>query len=233
MQLKRRLEQKTHQRHEQDLSGKQERDDAKQLSDVDRRPICRGHQQRAQRLRLPFALERASESECSGKRNRDPEDAGGAIFRRLSFLDQREGKEQHARDGKEERRVGDLEAAHLDRQIFFEHEPRNANHARVPMIDRYVERSASGLATASSMRPSRRNSASSSRPSARSRSCVARMTMAPSSRKPRSRATSAAVDASPSPVNGSSGSTRRGAWISERSSATRWRMPREKLEIGS
>ena len=48
-------------------------------------------------------------------------------------------------------------------------------------------------------------------PSARSRSCVASTTMTPAARSARSRATSAAADASSSPVNGSSRSTSRGS----------------------
>ena len=57
--------------------------------------------------------------------------------------------------------------------------------------------------------------------------------MAPLVAQPAQPRTSAAADASSRPVNGSSSSTRRGSWISARSSATRCRMPREKLATGS
>ena len=59
------------------------------------------------------------------------------------------------------------------------------------------------------------------------------MTIAPPAFKPWRRATSAAADASSRPVNGSSSSTRPGWWISARSRATRWRIPRENVDTGS
>src|SRR5262249_24098221 len=90
------------------------------------------------------------------------------------------------------------------------HSGRHQEMLARPITARYVDLSASGRATRSTTRPSRRNSALSSRPSARSRSCVARMTIALSCRSPRSLAINAAADASSSPVNGSSSSTSRG-----------------------
>ena len=101
----------------------QQRDDAKQLAHVDRRPIGGRHQQGAQRFRLALAFERPAQRERAGKGDRDPEDTGRAVLGRLPFLHQREGKHQDARDREEQRRVGDLEAAHLDGQVLSQHEP--------------------------------------------------------------------------------------------------------------
>ena len=64
-------------------------------------------------------------------------------------------------------------------------------------------------------------------PSATSRSCVARMTIAPSAASRRNRSATPPTARSSSPVNGSSRSRRRGVCRSARSRASRCRMPRE------
>jgi len=65
-------------------------------------------------------------------------------------------------------------------------------------------------------------------PSARSRSCVATTTIAPSDASVRSRPATTLTAASSRPVNGSSKSTRRGWCTRARSRASRCRIPREK-----
>ena len=88
-------------------------------------------------------------------------------------------------------------------------------------------------AESSISRPFRSITARSAIGSIVSRSCVVRSTMQPCSRRPDSRCCSATVAASSRPVNGSSSSTSRGSCSSARSSARRWRMPREKPGTGS
>ncbi len=179
---KRRLEQERDEGDQHELRRRQQRDDTEELPDVDGGPVRRRQQQGAERLRLTLALERAAEGERPGKGNRDPEDARGPVVDRAPVRDEREGKHQHARDREEERRIRDLAAADFDRQILAEDEPGRAEEHQalgLPITARYVERNASGRGSDSSMRPSRRNTAWSRRPSAMSRSCVARITMAP------------------------------------------------------
>ena len=97
--------------------------DASELADVERRPIDGSHQQSAQRLALPFALECAAQCERAGERNRNPQDAGGSVAQRSSFPDQTEGEHEYAGDREEERRVDDLATPDLDQQILARDEP--------------------------------------------------------------------------------------------------------------
>ena len=154
------------------------------------------------------------ERQRSRKRNRDPQDARRPIFGRLPFLDQREREEQHARNGEEQRRVRDLEAADFDGEVLLEHEPRavrQSHDSARPMIA--PVRRAKRSRDAPPPRPCDRRGGTARCRAARPRDRD-RVSRAPrsrrSSRSPRSRATSAAVDASSRPVNGSSSSTRRG-----------------------
>ena len=72
----RRLEQQRHERHEHELRRRRAaRRCPSELADVDRRARGGRQQQRAQRLRLPLALERAAERQRARKRDRDPQDA--------------------------------------------------------------------------------------------------------------------------------------------------------------
>ena len=102
-----------------------------QLADVERGTLDRRHHQRAERLALPLALERAAERERAGERDRNPENAGGRVGDRASLADEAEREHEHAGDGEEQRREQDLAAARLDQQILARHEPdrsrRNAS----------------------------------------------------------------------------------------------------------
>ena len=71
-----------------------------------------------------------------GKGDGDPQNAGGAILRRLPFLDECERKEEHARNREEERRIRNLETADLDSQVLPKNQPRRPDHDGRPMIDR-------------------------------------------------------------------------------------------------
>ena len=46
------------------------------------------------------------------------------------FLDEREREDQHARHGEEQRRVEDLAALHLDREVLLQHEQRDLEEHR-------------------------------------------------------------------------------------------------------
>jgi hypothetical protein len=136
MRQQRRLEQKRDQRYQHELGGDEQRDDAEQLADVDGRTIRRRHQQRAQRFRLTFALEGPTECERASEGDCDPEDARSTIFRRFSFFHQCEREKEHARDGEEQRRIRNLQAPHLDRQVLLEDQPGGSNHGLRLMMDR-------------------------------------------------------------------------------------------------
>jgi hypothetical protein len=131
---KARLEQERHERQQDHLCAREQRDDAKEFPDIDRRARRWREQQRAQRLGLPLALEGSSEGQRPGKRNRNPEDAGRAIFRRPPLLHQRKGEDHHRRHREEQRRQRDLEAADLHRQILAKHEPRGADEHRQTVL---------------------------------------------------------------------------------------------------
>ena len=130
----RRLEQQRDERNEHDLAGQEERHDTQQLADVDRRPGGWRQQQGAQRFRLPLALEGPPERERAGKRDRNPQDPRGAVLRRAPLAHERKGKDEHARHGEEQRRVGDLEAADLDGQVLAQHEPDDAGEHQARLM---------------------------------------------------------------------------------------------------
>src|SRR5205823_14547782 len=88
------LEQQRDERHEKRFGDGEQRQDAQQLPDVQRRPGRRREQQRAERLAVPLALERAAQGERAGERNRDPQNAGGGISLGLPFLAEGEREAQ-------------------------------------------------------------------------------------------------------------------------------------------
>ncbi len=98
-----------------------------QLAEIERRPVGRREQQRAQRLGLPLALERARRAPACRQNaiaiHRMPADTFGD---RAAFLDEGEREHQHARDREEHRRRHQLPAAHLDGDVLAHDEPRDA-----------------------------------------------------------------------------------------------------------
>ncbi len=168
-----------------------------ELADVDGRPRARRQQQRPERIAVTFALERPAERERAGKRDRDPENAGGRIPYRASIAalaHERHGKHHHARDGEEHGRIDQLTASRFDREILPRHDPHDAperiHDARPAMSRRCLIPARAGRARparVATSRPSCRMTARSSTASATSRSCVATSVMQPADRSSRNR----------------------------------------------
>src|SRR4029079_18382161 len=100
--------------------------------------------QRLQRFRLALALERTAQRERAREGDRNPQDSRCAILRRLSFPDEREREDERALDCEEQRRVGDLAASDLHREVLSQDQPDRPEHRYAPRRDitaRYVERS--------------------------------------------------------------------------------------------
>ena len=127
MREQRRLEHQRDQRNDGSLDGREQQHDAGQLADVEGRPVDRRHQQRADCLALPLALERPAERQRAGERNGDPQDSRGRALDCPAFLDEAEREDQDARDGEEQRREDDLAAPRLDEEILPRHEPCRAH----------------------------------------------------------------------------------------------------------
>ena len=142
-----------------------------------RRPRRRRQQQRAQRLAVALALERAAERQRAGRTRsrstgcRPPRPRAA----RPSFTNANEKTSTHD-DREEQRRVEDLAALHLDREVLPQHEQRGAQEHRHAAPDRARDSARAGRAPPArrdSSRPSRTSATRVTRPSARSRSCVA------------------------------------------------------------
>ena len=97
-----RLEPEGHQRDDQRFDEQEQRQNAGELSDIQRGPRHRRQQQRPQCLVLAFAVENTRQRQRAGKRNGDPQDrrGGGAVG--AALLHESEGKYQHA-ENREER----------------------------------------------------------------------------------------------------------------------------------
>ena len=151
------------------LDARQQRQDAEQLADVDRRPGGRRQQQRAQRLGLALALERAA---------RAPAFPANAIaihriaaprrLRRRALAHERKREHQDARHREEQRRVGDLAAAHLDRQVLAQDQPgrRGRSHASARCAHHVAIRATAGAPAAHRGRPRGRRAGTPPRPAA-------------------------------------------------------------------
>src|SRR5262249_11122824 len=123
---KRRMEQERNQRDQQQLDDCQEEQDDQHLPHVDRRARRGGEEQRPQRFRIPLPLEGPPERERAGELDRDPQDPGGGVLDRLPLLHERDREHQHARQREQQRRVQDLPALDLDRDILAEDQERGA-----------------------------------------------------------------------------------------------------------
>ncbi len=127
------MKQDRDERHEQRLGDREQSDDAEHLAEIYRGARRGRQQQRAQRLGVPFALERLAERERAPELDRDPEDAGRGIEQRFPFFDERDRKDQHAGQGEEERRVQNLAAPDFNRDVLLQHEERGSDeHSGVP-----------------------------------------------------------------------------------------------------
>ena len=155
------------------------------------------------------------------------------------FLDERKREDQHARHGEEQRRVQNLAALHLDREVLLAARAARSREehscAAVPRSARYrcAEARRRRLVATRAGRRARRATRV-TRPSARSRSCVASIDDgAVGGELPQPRRRPMRTARSSRPVNGSSSSTSRGSCSSARSSASRCRMPRENADTSS
>ena len=102
-----------------------------QLADVDGGARRRGQQQRAQRVGVALALERAAQGERAGKGDGHPQDPRCRVGDDPAFLDQRDRKDDHRRQREEQRRRERLAAPDLDGHVLPEHRPdRTRKHRR-------------------------------------------------------------------------------------------------------
>src|SRR5690606_9442355 len=102
-----------------------------QLAQVDRRPLDRCEQQRAQRDGLPFALERPPERQARGENGRNPQNAGWRVFDHGALADESEGEDEQARQREEDGGVDKLAAAQFDRQVLARDEPGGLQDAHL------------------------------------------------------------------------------------------------------
>ena len=107
----------------------EQHEDAQQLARVDRRPVAGREHQRVQRLVGALALERPPQGQRARERDGDPQDARRHVVHGPALADEAEREHQDARGREEGRRVDDLAAAHLDRQVLAHDEPRHAHEA--------------------------------------------------------------------------------------------------------
>ena len=189
-----------HERHDdQDLDGRHEHDEqADQLAEIDRRALDRREQQRAQRLGLPLALERAAERQRAGERERSPTGCRPPRPGSPSTCPSRTNAKLNTtitRQREKDRRVRRARGCAPRRRDPSRDEPRGARgrSSRAPppasacavALAQRAARSRIGRARAVTQthrvgRPARRRC---------SKSCVAMTTIAPEARSARSRAT--------------------------------------------
>ena len=153
---------------------------------------------------------------------------------------ERHRKHDHARQREEDRRVDQLPAARLDRQILPRDDPHDAARtALMTLVTAACSRAWYRLRKPRTSRFARHQPAVVQHHRAvqhrfgryRDRASPA-ATMQPADRSSFRRSIKATVDASSSPVKGSSRRRRRGWCSSARSSASRCRMPRENPDHG-